>query len=289
MRVLMTMEVGVGIGDAIASLPMINYFRFHDWKIRLICRPHILPVYKLLPRDTFEVLCTLNNQERFYTPDFDRFVSGQYWLRTGVVKNFGMPVSDWICTMARIPKQPLAYVELPKIELYKAQQFLNRLPDKPNLLYQSNVSFWNKMLEPEKWARVIEEAKEHFNVIQIGAKQPIKHTIDLTGKTTLHESMALAYEADLLLGGDSWLNHWSPYTNTEGVFVWTSTSPADFGYDRNRNIYTNCPCSPCGRPERWNYDYEYPNGKRSECGWVCKDKKCETIIGVDDILEQIYI
>lgn len=299
-KCLAIFDCGFGYGDCFISIPTIMEIYKMGYKVRLITLDKNIPIFKLLPEEIFSGIFHMNSQQLFYEDDFDLVINGQYWWYNGTVRKFGSNVMDAFARYNRIFTDEIGMISglLPELNIPRDVRnkiknlIMTQAKGRPTVLYQSLVSFWNKMIAPNKWQEVVKELSTHFCIIQIGAKQHCPGTVDLTEKTSILESIALASECDILLGGDSWMNHCSGFVKTPGVFVWTSTGPEDYGYPWNRNIWHPevADCMPCGRPFRWLYDYDYKSKdtwERSEAGWVCPNKYCDGAISPSEIVEQV--
>ncbi len=95
---------------------------------------------------------------------------------------------------------------------------------------------------------------DKFTLVQIGAKgDPVLTGVtSMVGKLTIAESVQLIKAAYLHLGVDSFSNHATalfPYT--QGIILWGSTSPLEFGYGHNVNMWKPLKCSPCHKQYDW--------------------------------------
>lgn len=293
----MVYDSGFGYGDSFISIPTIMKLKEEGYLVRLITQSKNTPIFDLLPPDTFEVICDMNSQQRFYTHDFDIALNGLYWWANGRVCNFGENVMNYFYHWNGLDGNldgELFKIDIPKEEIAKADLLIEeKSGGKPVIVFQTLMSFWNKMINYETWNDAINKLKEDFCILQIGAPMRFNGTVNLCGKTSIRESIALAKQSDVLMGGDSWLNHASGFLKKAGVFTWTSTSPEDYGYCWNRNIWHPevADCLPCGRPYRWMYDYNYKrpdSWERDDAGWCCPDKFCAKAITPEEIVEQIY-
>ena len=151
-----------------------------------------------------------------------------------------------------------------------------------------------------KQVKIVEDLlKKDYTVIQIGSAGLPSNLINdkavnLIGKTSLEQSMALIKNADVFLGCDSFGQHCASFMKTPAVVMFCGTSPEDFGYPFNSNIFhpevAFCQYN-CGRPMRWLYDYQFSNkdywNSRSEVGWICPNKICERAITVDEVVSAV--
>ena len=138
-----------------------------------------------------------------------------------------------------------------------------------------------KEWETEKWSQTLLKLRPYLGdtrVVQIGsATDPVLAgvDIDLRGKTTLAESVALIRDSVLHLGVDSFSNHVAGAYQKPAVIVFGSTSPIGFGYPSASNIYSHISCSPCYK--------ENPNISREPKG-PCDHHSCMKQITVDEVV-----
>ena len=138
-----------------------------------------------------------------------------------------------------------------------------------------------KEWEFEKWSQTLLRLRPYLGdtqVVQIGsATDPVLAgvDIDLRGKTTLAESVALIRDSVLHLGVDSFSNHIAGAYQKPAVIVFGSTSPIGFGYPSASNIYSHVSCSPCYK--------ENPSMSRDPKG-PCDHHSCMKQITVDEVV-----
>ncbi len=132
----------------------------------------------------------------------------------------------------------------------------------------------NTMWEINKWEEIVQRFP-NLTFIQLGTKneEKIKGAIDLLGKTSIREAMALVKYAELFVGVNSFLAHATNAFGTRGVVIWGDTTPKVFGHSNNINIYKNLACSPC---------FDILSG--GECPY---DNRCTKEISVKEVEEAI--
>jgi ADP-heptose:LPS heptosyltransferase len=194
-------------------------------------------------------------------------------------------------------KKELPEIPIPNNVLEKMSMFLDSLP-KPIIVTQPFISYWNKMVDIDKYLKIVENCSKIGTVIQIGgnvAPHMISpHGLNMIGKTSIEQSLAILKYSDLLISCDSFLQHAAAHLKTPSVVMWCGTSPEEFGYPFFSNIahpeIAFCQ-KKCGRPMRWLYDYDYNDknqwNSRSENGWVCPSKLCQRVITVDEVMEAV--
>ena len=102
--------------------------------------------------------------------------------------------------------------------------------------------------------------------VQVRAKYPM---VDLTGKTSLREAMALMSRCRLFISNDSGLMHVAAALGVPTVAIFGSTNPATTSPPGQNNviIHKDVACSPC---------------LKTDCP---TDFQCMDLIGVDDVYE----
>lgn len=149
-----------------------------------------------------------------------------------------------------------------------------------------------KLLGREKFGELVRCLQQKYKVVQIGYQydDEIVGAVDLRGRLTFNQSMAMMMVARFIVGHDSMPAHASGIVQTPGVFLYGPTSPADFGYEHNENIFTG-ECSqehsaPCGRPCPWNFDYiKDKEGKKRD--WECPDRVCLKSIKFNQVFASV--
>jgi ADP-heptose:LPS heptosyltransferase len=104
----------------------------------------------------------------------------------------------------------------------------------------------NKNWLPERWEALVSRNPQ-YPFVQLGvAEEPaISGAIDLRGKTSIRESLALLKYASAFVGVESFLAHAANALGTPGVVLFGPT-PADVWGHRNSTIVTKgLRCAPC--------------------------------------------
>lgn len=100
--------------------------------------------------------------------------------------------------------------------------------------------------------------------------------VDLSGRTTLRELLAVMGESDVLVTNDSGPAHFAGLTGIDSVVLFGPETPAVFAPDdpRSTAVWAGLACSPCISPL---------NGRRS----ACADNVCMKRIGVDEVFDAV--
>jgi hypothetical protein len=241
-NVLCTASTAMGIGDGVMLIPTILELG-KKYNVRIISTEPSYNILKTIENPPSIKCFNMNTQGHFYTNDFQHSFNLIYWDVFNRLRQYGHHSINMIRKCADL--EPFVG-ELPSIPLpleieEKTKLFLQHLP-KPVIITHPFMSYWNKMIENHKYLKIIEELyKLKGTIIQIGGAVPkemcSKKGINLTGNTSLEQSMGLIKYADLFVGFDSFLNHAAAFMKTPSVTMFCGTSPEEFGYPYTINIF----------------------------------------------------
>jgi ADP-heptose:LPS heptosyltransferase len=134
----------------------------------------------------------------------------------------------------------------------------------------------NQMWPIENWNELVLVMKE-FTFIQLGTEKEVRieGAIDMRGKTTTREAIALVKHALSFVGIVSFLSHVTNAFDKPGVILFGGVSAVSvWGHENNINILKTPPCSPC---------------VDVLLGQACPyDKPCMREITVAEVRESIY-
>jgi len=300
-RILTSGDKALGLGDAFILTPTLldlskNYDVVH------IATHQSYNILKYLNNGNSLKILNMDQQGYFYNNDHQRAINLIYWEVRNTLRQFGnhsINVTRQIAGLPIICDSTLPEFPIPEEVDIAVQELFSEFKH-PIVVTQPLMSYWTKMVDPSKQVKIIDELlKKDYTVIQIGSSglpSNILHekSINLIGKTNIEQSMAMIKNADVFLGCDSFGQHCAAFMKTPAVVMFCGTSPEDFGYPFNSNIFhpevAFCQYK-CGRPVRWLYDYEFSNrdhwNSRSEVGWVCPNKICERAITVDEVVSAV--
>lgn len=300
--VICTASTAMGIGDGVMMIPaVVNLSK--KYNVRVISTAQSYNILKHFDNGNNIRVFNMETQGSFYTNDHIRSYNLIYWDIYNSLRQFPHHAINMIMKYADLPiytienKQELIPIPIdPKID-HSVKLFMESLK-KPVILTQPLVSYYNKMLDPNKYHKLLDKLTKIGTVIQIGG--PVssnlihQRSLNFVDKTSLEQSLAMIKYADVVFSGDSFLQHAAAALKTPCVVYFCGTHPFEFGYPFHANIChdKDVPCQKkCARPLRWLFDYDYKNkdqwNTRNEIGWVCPVKFCEKIITVDEIIEAI--
>jgi ADP-heptose:LPS heptosyltransferase len=157
----------------------------------------------------------------------------------------------------------------------KAKLFLNEF--KKPVTIQTKSSRHIKDWPFERWESLVRRNKD-YTFIHLGdsSAHNIKGTIDMRGKITIREAIAIIKFSKLFIGIDSFMAHACAAVNTPGIVLFGPTSKEDLGYSSNINISKNICIPPCND---LLFDYFSCNLNR----------KCLNDIKVEDVEDAINL
>lgn len=164
-------------------------------------------------------------------------------LAQAMALNFGMEIED--CRPDCIVR-PEALSEVR--QLLPARL----LTSKPLVVVQRKASAWtaNKEWPEPYWRDLGRRLRDRVVLVEIGeydgSVSPIGCHIDLRGKTTIEQLVAVVSEADLLIGPDSGPVHIAAATSTPALVIYGGyLHPSHTGYNGHTGHYTQTFCAPC--------------------------------------------
>lgn len=297
--ILTSGDRALGLGDAFILAPTLIELS-KKYKVRHIATNNSYNVLKLLINDDLQIF-NMDQQGHLYQNDHLRAINLVYWESRNTLRNFGESAINTTRRLADLPPYSGILPDIPlDVEIENSVKELYSNFNGPIVVQQPLLSYWNKMITKEKQLEITDRMlKNGYTVIQIAGKglpQDMIHkgALNFVGKTSLMQSMAMIKHADLFVGCDSFGQHCASFMKTPAVVCFCGTSPEDFGYNFNTNIFhpeiAFCQYK-CARPMRWLYDYSFKNpdqwNSRSEAGWVCPNKICERVITVDEVITAI--
>jgi len=126
----------------------------------------------------------------------------------------------------------------------------------------SDITRQTKCWNPKKWTKVVSYLKTRgYKVIQLGHmnESVIEGVIDLTGRTSLAQTVALLAKSSFHLDSESGLVHLARAVRTRSIVLFGPTPPHFFGYEENVNVETPFKC----KAKWWSSDMwwrECPEG-----------------------------
>ncbi len=262
-----------GIGDCLMMTPAIRALKKENpkRKIMVVCNQNHKNLLETNPYiDQLSVspdesaFKGIKLWERKYFPSYKRFNPG--------ISDMGH-AADIIGEMLDVKlKDMKPDIFLSEDDEQFALDTLKKSNGKKTILLHPSTKISNKEWNKKNGEMIVKKFKE-FQFIQLGLEEDemIKGCLDLRGRTTVRQAIALLKHADLLVSVDSFLNHATMAVGTKGVILFGASTPKVWGYDNNINIYKNVDCAPC------------TDTKSDECD----HRKCMTQISVEEVADAI--
>ncbi len=129
---------------------------------------------------------------------------------------------------------------------------------------------------PSCWLIITGVASEQKDARYIRERVQSPRCIDFTGKTTIHELLALYSIATLMVTNDSGPAHFASLLELPTIVLFGPETPRLYSPlgKRHRDVYAEFACSPC---------VSVYNGKKS----LCTDNRCLKTLGVDHIVKEV--
>jgi ADP-heptose:LPS heptosyltransferase len=123
---------------------------------------------------------------------------------------------------------------------------LTRKYENPVVVHVTSVTSANQNWPPEKWEALV-RANPQFTFLQLGSSSEtrIEAAVDMRGRTTLRQSIAILKYVKSFVGVVSFLAHATNAVGTPGVVLFGPSAPRVWGHPNNINLWRDLRCSPC--------------------------------------------
>lgn len=234
-----------GIGDGLMATPALAALRkkYPDSEIRVLCNKNHEPILRNNPDiDYFSVSpdeSALNEEE------VDILFDANY----GKLKpslNYDKHAAKIIGDLLDVEVEDVTpKIILTKEEEEKAKKIVSKYKN-PVAIHITSKCSSNQEWSLKNWNKLIEKMKDH-TFIQLGlADEPlVEGAVDLRGKTSIREAIAVVKHCKFFVGVDSFLQHAAAAVRTKGIVLFGPSNPEIWGYDNNINLYKKIKCSPC--------------------------------------------
>ena len=220
-----------------------------------------------------------------------RFNKNMFSADFSQIQLLNQPINEWLDNYEYPP--PELYIS--KIEKQQAKtRITNSGIIKPYIVIIPSAAWEQKQWSSKKYVKLIKEIqlKHNLNIVILGGPkdeicteiaQRDKKTLNLQGKTTLREALAIIANSEFVIGADTGLVHAAEALGKRVVMILGPTS-RETGAGTNRkdsvtieNTDIDCrPCSqngkrPCHRKEQYcmtNIASEYVVSKMTEAGLI---------------------
>ncbi len=233
----------LGLGDAFILAPALIELS-KKYNVRHISTNNSYNILKFLNNGKDLVILNMDQQGHLFQNDHIKAFDLVYWEVRNSLRSLGGHALNVVRELAGLgPHEG----ELPEIKI--SEKIENDVKEvyaefkRPIIVQQPLMSYWNKMITKEKQHRITDKLLEKgYTVIQLtGPGLPPdmihKSSLNFVGKTSIEQSMAMIKHADLFIGCDSFGQHCASFMKTPAVVMFCGTSPEDFGYPFNSNIF----------------------------------------------------
>ncbi|MBU1202247.1 MAG: 4Fe-4S cluster-binding domain-containing protein [Nanoarchaeota archaeon] len=272
-KIVIGVKTWGGIGDGLLATPAIKALKdkYPKSKIRVMCNENHKEIYKNNP--SIDFLSILPDELAIKNIKSQNIFETNYGkLKPSI--SFDEHATSIIGRMLGVAvKDNNLLIFLTKEEDENAKKQLSKYKNTIIIHITSKCSK-NQEWMTEKWEELVKKNSD-ITFIQLGLKDEpaVKGAVDLRGKTSIREAMALVKNAKGFVGVDSFLAHAAAAFKTSSVVLFGPSNPTIWGYSQNINIYKDLECSPCIDT--------LGNG-------VCPyDKKCMRLITVKEVSKSI--
>jgi ADP-heptose:LPS heptosyltransferase len=246
-----------GLGDIALLTPVFQELRllWPQAKIIALCsKPDHLKVLENNPH--IDVLKVLKMRHRVYYKICSRIglmkVHSVKYAGLRPSFSYSIRASEVIAEMVGITlRDANVQISLTEEEDVYAKKTLQPYAN-PFIIHITSVATKNQMWPIEKWNELV-ASMPGYTFIQLGLpnEEKVAGAVDLRGKTSIRESMALVKHAKGFVGVVSFLAHVTNAFNTPGVVFFGPSTLAVWGHPNNINISKNLPCSGCVDWLKW--------------------------------------
>ncbi len=258
-NVITSGDRALGLGDAFILAPALIELS-KNYNVRHLCTNNSYNILKFIDNKKDIKIFNMDQQGHAFTNDHIKSFDLIYWEVENSLRNFGCHAINVVMKLAGLPKynKVLPEIPIPKNVDDAVKKLFSEFK-RPIIFNQPLMSYWNKMITKEKQFGIIDALiKKDYTVIQCtGPGLPPdmihKSALNFVGKTNIVQSMAMIKNSDLFIGCDSFGQHCAAFMGTPSVVMFCGTTPEDFGYPFNSNIFhpeiAFCQYK-CGRPMR---------------------------------------
>jgi len=268
---LISIKTWGGIGDGLLVTPSLKALKqkYPNSEIRVVCNDNHKEIFENNPN--IDVLSTQDNV--FKNLKLDKFHETNYGrLKPSI--NYKKHATEIIADILEVElKNNKLEIFLTEKEEEQAKQTLSKY-NNPITIHITSKCSKNQEWPVERWEEVVKRMP-NYTFIQLGLKNEprVEGAVDMMGKTTVREAIALVKHSKAFVGVISAFAHATNAVNTPTVVLFGPSTPVVWGYENNVNIYKDLKCAPC---------IDTLGGKR--CPY---DKKCMKKISVREVEQAI--
>ncbi len=232
-----------GIGDGLLVTPALKALKqkYPNSEIRVVCNDNHKEIFENNPSIDFLSVSpdesAIKDVKQIYETNYGK-------LKPSI--NYKKHATEIIADLLEVQlKNKKLQVFLTEKEEEKAKKILSKYKN-PITMHITSKCSKNQEWFVDRWEKLAKNMFE-YDFIQLGSKDDplVKGVIDMRGKTTVREAIALVKHSKCFVGVDSFLGHAPNITGTPGVVLFGPSNPIVWGYDENINIYKDLKCAPC--------------------------------------------
>jgi ADP-heptose:LPS heptosyltransferase len=252
-----------GLGDVLLSTPLFKELKQQDPKTRLIVycrRKQEIEIFKNNPYlDDIRIISFWKNpihgihylfskkktRPLYYGGYPSLFCSSN--ASEGIAENLGIKLHN-----NRIQ------LYLSNAESARSKKIM-AVHNNPIIVHITSRNSKNNEWPLVSWEQLVKEMPE-YTFIQVGIKgeSRVRGTVDLLGKYSFRQTLALLEHAHSFVGVNSSFSHATNAFNTPGVVLFGATNPELWGHPNNINLYKKWRCAPCVDLFKSNCPYSKP-------------------------------
>lgn len=241
-----------GVGDVLLTTPalaaikkknpsrkVIVYSKNPTHKMVLDNNPHVDGLRRPNRWAKLEVgIIRLFRLDTFYIPNYGQFLPGLFCNKKAAAliaeQIFNVETGDGKVEIYLTPQEEARAKEI--LAPYRNPIVLHVIPRGSS----------NKMWPFGNWEALVRAMPDH-TFLQIGQpdEKQVAAAIDLRGKISFREALALIKYASSFVGVDSSFAHATNAFDVPGVVLFGATTPDIWGHENNLNLYKKLRCSPC--------------------------------------------
>jgi len=240
-----------GLGDVLLSTPSFKALKkkYPDKRIIVFCkRKEDKEIFRNNPHiDEVRNTSFWSNPRAFLLHRWRRaeFLSFPYGALSPSL-NYKISAKEIIAEMLGVQLEDKnVQVYLTQQEDRKAEMILSAYKH-PVVIHITSLTSDNQDWPLENWKRLIATTPE-CTFIQLGLpkEERVEGAVDLRGKTSFRETLAILKHAKSFVGVVSSLSHATNAFNVPGVVLFGASAPEVWGHPNNVNLYRYLRCSPC--------------------------------------------
>lgn len=249
-RIIRVITYG-GLGDVLLATPSIKALRkkYPQAEIRVYCtarqhmeifrgNPHVnkIRMASFLSAPVDYILYVLK-WARFYTMDYGLLLPSICYR-----KNATAIIAEMMDVQL---EEKQLEVFLSAQEEAAAREMLAAWKN-PVMLHVNSITSKNQEWPLKNWEQLIREMPG-YTFIQLGVEKDtmVRGAVDMRGKTSFRQALALIKYARAFAGVVSSFSHATNAFNTPGVILFGASAPEVWGHANNINIFKAPRCAPC--------------------------------------------